>query len=392
MSQAIVNYANNAVKFTDQGVIKVIIKLIERINDDVFIYFAVNDTGIGLNPEQIDRLFQSFQQADSSTTRQYGGTGLGLVIAKKLAQLMHGDVGVESEPGKGSTFWFTAHLGVAKNMPDFQMPQPDLRGRRILVVDDVESAREVMQELLESMSFHTQAVSSGQDALVAIQRASEQNTPFDIAFIDWKMPEMDGIETAKRIAEIKIVAKPKLVMVTAYDASEIQNHTQHLGLDKVLVKPVQASQLFDMVMRVLSDGTIHKHQHEQPSSSQEEQLKSLSGGRILLVEDNELNQQVAGEILSDAGLLVDIADNGEIAVRMAQESPYDVILMDMQMPVMDGITATREIKKIARLCAIPILAMTANAMQVDRDNCSAAGMVDFISKPIDPDALWRVLL
>jgi two-component system, sensor histidine kinase and response regulator len=392
LGQAIINYANNAVKFTDQGVIKVIIRLKERTNNDVFIYFAVHDTGIGLSPEQISKLFQSFQQADSSTTRKYGGTGLGLVIAKKLAQLMNGDVGVESEPGKGSTFWFTAHLGVAKEAADFQMPQPDLRGRRILVVDDVESAREVMQGLLESMSFQTQAVSSGQDALVAIQRASEQNTPFDIAFIDWKMPEMDGIETAKRIAQINIAAKPKLVMVTAYDASEIQNHTHHLGLDKVLLKPVQASQLFDMVMHVLSDSTLSKQQHQQPSSSQEGQLRSLKGGRILLVEDNELNQQVAAEILADAGLLVDIADNGEIAVRMAQESPYDVILMDMQMPVMDGITATREIKKIARLCSIPILAMTANAMQVDRDHCSAAGMVDFISKPIDPDALWRVLL
>jgi two-component system, sensor histidine kinase and response regulator len=392
LGQAIINYANNAIKFTDQGVIKVIIKLKERIGNDVFIYFAVRDTGIGLNTEQISKLFQSFQQADSSTTRKYGGTGLGLVIAKKLAQLMNGDVGVESERGKGSTFWFTAHLGVAKDMSDLNMPQPDLRGRRILVVDDVDSAREVMQELLECMSFQTQAVSSGQDALIAIQRANEQNTPFDIAFIDWKMPDMDGIETARRIAEINILTKPKMVMVTAYDGGDMHHKAQAIGIEKILVKPVQASQLFDMVMNVLSDSTVKKHQQEHPSSNQKEQLKSLKGGRILLVEDNELNQQVASEILADAGLLVDIADNGEIAVRMAQESPYDVILMDMQMPVMDGITATREIKKIDRLCSIPILAMTANAMQIDRDHCSAAGMVDFISKPIDPDALWGVLL
>ncbi|MFC7418965.1 response regulator [Iodobacter arcticus] len=391
LGQAIINYANNAVKFTEQGVIKVIIKLKEQFNNDVLIYFAVQDTGIGLNSEQISKLFQSFQQADSSTTRKYGGTGLGLVIAKKLAQLMNGDVGVESEPGKGSTFWFTAHLKLATDGPKYPVPQPDLRGRDILIVDDVDSAREVMQDLLESMSFKTTAVPSGQAALETIKQ--RQHSPFDVILIDWKMPEMDGIATAQHIFEMNLSPPPKVVIITAYDSSDVQSQAQQLGIENILVKPVQASQLFDVVIRVLSAGnSTTRKQMERSSASQEEQLKSLAGGRILLVEDNELNQQVASELLSDAGLIVAIADNGEIAVRMAQAAPYDIILMDMQMPVMDGISATREIRKIDRLSKTPILAMTANAMQSDRDNCTAAGMNDFISKPIDPNVFWGVLL
>ncbi|AMC36226.1 response regulator [Janthinobacterium sp. B9-8] len=391
LGQAIINYANNAVKFTEQGVIKVIIKLKEQLNDDVLIYFAVQDTGIGLNSEQISKLFQSFQQADSSTTRKYGGTGLGLVIAKKLAELMNGDVGVESELGKGSTFWFTARLKLATNGPNYPVPQPDLRGRDILIVDDVDSAREVMQDLLESMSFKTTAVPSGQAALETIKQ--RQHSPFDVILIDWKMPEMDGIATAQHIFEMNLSPPHKVVIVTAYDSGDVQSQAQQLGIENILVKPVQASQLFDVVIRVLSAGSsTTRKQTERSSANQEEQLKSLAGGRILLVEDNELNQQVASELLSDAGLIVATADNGEIAVRMAQADTYDVILMDMQMPVMDGISATREIRKIERLSKTPILAMTANAMQSDRDNCTAAGMNDFISKPIDPNLFWGVLL
>ncbi|MDW5418183.1 response regulator [Iodobacter sp. CM08] len=389
LGQALINYANNAVKFTEQGVIKVIIKVKEKTEHDVFVYFAVKDTGIGLSKEQIGKLFQSFQQADSSTTRKYGGTGLGLVIAKKLAELMQGDVGVESEPGKGSTFWFTARLGIAKNTTAFLTPKPDLRGRNILVVDDIESAREVMHDLLASMSFKATAVDSGQAALAAIRQQNAQHTPFDVVLVDWKMPEMDGLTTAQHIFAMNLSPPPKVVMVTAYDGGDLQPQAQAIGIKNILVKPVQASQLFDMVIRVLSD-SAEKMDCYQPAAEKHPQ-DLFKGKRILLVEDNELNQQVASEILSAAGIVVAIADHGEMALTMAQAAIYDVILMDMQMPVMDGITATREIRKIERLSRIPILAMTANAMQSDRDNCTAAGMNDFITKPIDPDTLWQVL-
>ncbi|MDY7579519.1 response regulator [Herbaspirillum sp. RTI4] len=392
LAQTLINYANNAVKFTEQGEVKVIVRLKEHTNDDVFVYFAVQDTGIGLTPEQINKLFQSFQQADSGTTRKYGGTGLGLVIAKKLAQLMNGDVGVESEPGKGSTFWFTAHLGIAKNVGALLMPQSELHGRNILVVDDVDSAREVMQDLLEGMLFKTRAVHSGMAALQAIQQAHDKGAPYDVVFLDWQMPEMDGLAVAKSIQTMDLPHLPKLVMVTSYDGSDLQAQAVQMGVETVLVKPVQASQLFNAVVQVLHTGIKTPERSESSSAYQEEQIKMLSGGRILLVEDNELNQQIASEILTSEGLVVAIADNGEIGVRMAQEASYDLILMDMQMPVMDGITATREIRKLEHLRTIPILAMTANAMQTDMENCFAAGMNDFISKPIDVDALWRTLL
>ena len=394
MGQVLINYANNAVKFTETGEIDVIIKVQERTANEILLWCGVKDTGIGLTPEQQARLFQSFSQADASTTRKYGGTGLGLSISKKLADLMGGAVGVDSEHGKGSTFWFTARLGIGAAKARALLPEPDLRGRRVLVVDDNENARLVLNDLLASMTFVVEEVGAGATAIEAIKSKSGTPEAFEIVFLDWQMPGMDGIETARQILALGLADAPHLVMVTAYGREEIMKQAQEVGIEEVLIKPVNASLLFDTAMRVLGAVVEDKRSAGDAPSLLLEAMAAIKGARILLVEDNDLNQEVAGEILRDAGFVVDIADNGQIAVNMVNataDNLYDIVLMDMQMPVMDGVTATTEIRKDSKFNELPIVAMTANAMQQDKDKCLAAGMVDFITKPIQPDELWTAL-
>ena len=392
VGQVLINYANNAVKFTERGEIDIIARVQERGDKDVLLYFAVKDTGIGLTTEQIARLFQSFQQADTSTTRKFGGTGLGLSIAKKLAELMGGEVGVDSEPGQGSTFWFTARLGVGQEKSRELLPEPDLRGRRVLVVDDNDSARAVLNELLGSMTFVVAEADSGKSAVSAVREASIVGAPFEIVFLDWRMPVMDGMEAARQIKALGLAPSPHLVMVTAYGREEVLKEAREVGIEDVLIKPVNASLLFDTAIRVLGGERSQRREAGAAPSQAAEDLAAIKGARILLVEDNDLNQQVASELLRDAGFIVDIADDGQIAVNMVQAGTYDVVLMDMQMPVMDGVTATREIRRLSEYQDLPIVAMTANAMQQDKDKCLAAGMQDFVTKPIEPDELWTALL
>ena len=393
LGQILINYANNAVKFTERGEIDIIIRLQEQDADSVLLYFAVRDTGIGLTGQQIAQLFQSFQQADASTTRKYGGTGLGLAISKQLAQLMGGEVGVESEYGSGSTFWFTARLGKGNVVQRILMPEPDLRGKRILVVDDNDSARTVLTELLDSMTFITGAAESGEQALRMLQDAARQGRPYDVAMLDWQMPGLDGISTARGIRALQLPAQPKLAMVTAYGRDEVLKQAQDAGIEHVLIKPVNSSVLFDTLIGLLGGEYFEDRQKgDDSSASGIEALGAIRGARILLAEDNELNQQVACEMLADVGFVVEVAGNGRIALNMAQQHAYDLILMDMQMPEMDGIEATQSLRALPALASLPIVAMTANAMQVDKDRCLGAGMNDFVSKPIEPDDLWRVLL
>ncbi|MFZ6759487.1 response regulator [Undibacterium sp. Ji50W] len=393
LGQILINYANNAVKFTEHGEIDIIIRLHEQDDDSVLLYFAVKDTGIGLTEQQIAQLFQSFQQADASTTRKYGGTGLGLAISKQLAQLMGGEVGVESEHGKGSTFWFTARLGKGNVIERSLLPEPDLRGKRILVVDDNDSARTVLTELLDSMTFLTGAAESGEQALRMVQDAARQGQPYDVVMLDWQMPGLDGIGTARGIRALQLRDEPKLAMVTAYGRDEVLKQAQDAGIEHVLIKPVNSSILFDTLIRLL--GGVYAEEREKADDSNAhgmEALSALRGARILLAEDNELNQQVACELLADAGFVVEVADNGSIALNMAQQHAYDLILMDMQMPEMDGVEATTRLRALPALAGLPIVAMTANAMLADKERCLGAGMNDFLSKPIEPDDLWRVLL
>ena len=397
LSQMLINYANNSVKFTENGEIVVVVRVQERKGENVLVRFAVRDSGIGLTAAQIGKLFQNFQQADASTTRKYGGTGLGLSITKLLAKQMGGEVGVESVPGMGSTFWFTALLGVSGASHRPLVPEQDLRGRRILVVDDLASARMVMSEMLSGMSFQVSAADSGEAGLRQIQAADESNVPYAVVILDWHMLGLNGVETAQRLQALSLKHRPRLMMLTAYGRDGIADEAAEAGITAILNKPVLPSRLFDSLIELMGGAPpAPEHLEHVAAMVTMESLGVIRGARILLAEDNVLNQQVASEILRDAGLVVDIAGDGRLACEMvnkqSSDQPYDLILMDMQMPVMDGLDATREIKSGKLGSATPIVAMTANAMTSDREECLAAGMVDFVPKPVDPDVLFRTLL
>jgi signal transduction histidine kinase/DNA-binding response OmpR family regulator len=392
LGQILINYSNNAVTFTEHGEIDIVIRLKEQTDQDVLIYCAVRDTGTGLTEEQMGRLFQRFSQADTSITREFGGTGLGLAISKKLAELMGGEVGVDSHLGKGSTFWFTARLGKGVGLRRKLMLSTDLMGKRVLVVDDNENACQVLGDLLGNMSFKADKAESGKEAIGAIKRAEAQGMPYEIVFLDWQMPGMDGNETAKRLRELPLSRMPHMIMVTAYGREEVIKGAEEAGIDNVLIKPVNPSVLFDSVIRILGGVVDGARTAGDAPTDTFEQLATIRGSRILLVEDNDLNQEVATELLCDAGFIVDLAENGRIALDKVRAADYDIVLMDMQMPVMDGVTATREIRKEARFKDLPVVAMTANAMQGDRDRCMAAGMIDHVAKPIEPESLWKALL
>ncbi len=392
LGQVLVNYSNNAVKFTERGEVDIVIRLKEQTDHDVLLYCAVRDTGIGLTGEQTARLFQSFSQADNSTTRKFGGTGLGLVIAKKLAELMGGEVGVASEPGKGSTFWFTARLSKSMGPQRKLVLAGDMQGKRVLVVDDNECARLMLSDLLGGMSLKVDQADSGQTAIAAVDRADAQGMPYEIVFLDWQMPTMDGNETARRLKARPFKRIPLMMMVTAYGREEVIKGAEDAGIVEVLIKPVTASVLFNSVVGILGGPLSGPCITAEAFTSTFGQLATIKGARVLLVEDNDLNQEVATELLRDAGLVVDLAENGQLALDKLKLFVYDIVLMDMQMPVMDGVTATREIRKDERFKDLAIVAMTANAMRADRERCIAAGMNDHIAKPIEPEDLWQALL
>jgi PAS domain S-box-containing protein len=390
LGQILINFCNNAVKFTEKGEVVVKAKVLEESKDSQLILFSVSDTGIGLTQEQIGRLFQAFQQADVSTTRKYGGTGLGLAISKRLAELMGGTIEVTSELGKGSTFRFTARLGKAEMAPRRRILQSDLRGRRVLIIDDNAQARSVLSGMLTNLSFVADEAPSGQEGIEMVRQAALAGKPYDIAFVDWQMPGLDGIETGRRILALpNLDNPPHLVMVTAYGREEVLKQAEESGFENVLIKPVTSSILFDTAIVALGADIEATESVETGLSFDIERMR---GARVLLVEDNEINQEVAIGQLEDAEVFVDLAENGAEAVRMVRENDYDIVLMDMQMPVMDGIEATRILRSNPRFESLPIIAMTANALVSDREMCLEAGMNDHIAKPIDPDQLFGVLL
>ena len=392
LSQVLINYANNAVKFTEQGEIGIAVRVQARDVDTVLLRFEVRDTGIGLAPEQIGRLFRSFEQADTSTTRQYGGTGLGLAISKRLAELMGGAVGVESTPGVGSRFWLTARVGVRAHTALSAM---DLRGRRVLVVDDHAGAAQVLAQLLCAQGVQVQTLHDGAAAVRAVREAAVALQAFDMVMLDAQMPGLSGVQTAGQIRRLALQPAPLCVLVTADTADGAREAAQG-DIADVLAKPVTGTRLMHCLMRVLGHGAQLADGGPAHGEDALVALAALRGARVLLVEDNELNQQVASELLQQAGLVVDVAGHGALGVAMvagaqAAAQPYDVVLMDMQMPVMDGVAASRAIRQDSAHAALPILAMTANAMQSDRDLCAAAGMNDFVVKPIEPEQLWLAL-
>jgi two-component system sensor histidine kinase/response regulator len=393
LGQVLINLANNAVKFTEHGEIVIKVAPLETTDSQATLQFSVQDSGIGLTEEQRGKLFQAFSQADSSTTRKYGGTGLGLTISKRLCEMMGGKIWVESEAGVGSTFQFTAIFGrhVEKKIP--LLPAPDLREKRVLVVDDNQTSRAILQDMLESMSFTVSESASGEEAITEILQADEKGEPFEVVYMDWQMPNMNGIATSKKIKEQKLSKQPKIVMVTAYGREEIIQQAEKINLDGFLVKPVNRSLLFDATMQAFGRESDQTQMTGLARGTEVEALQEIIGARILLVEDNDINQQVAQEILEQAGLLVDIANNGQEALEMAQKNQYDVILMDIQMPVMGGFDATKAIRNLKEPVAnIPIIAMTAHAMAGDREKSIEGGMNDHVTKPINPDELFGALL
>ena len=392
LGQVLVNYTNNAVKFTEKGEIIVRIKKIAQDGEQCTLRFEVEDSGIGLTDEQKALLFRPFQQADTSTTRKYGGTGLGLVISKQLATLMGGDVGVESTYGVGSTFWFTACLKERKHKKSPLQSNIDIKGRRVLVVDDNAIARKVLQEMLISLTLRADEADSGKAALEMLRDAEQEKDPYDVIYMDMQMPFMNGIETWKQTAAMQLSHMPRCIIVTAYGREEVFHEAEQAGIAQVLVKPTTPSTLLEATYQALGGSVIYQ-ENEEPDTQKEiaQTMGAIRNVSILLVEDNELNQQVAIELLSGDGVQIDVADNGRIALDMVDQKPYDVVLMDMQMPVMDGFEATRRIRGNPAFAALPIIAMTANAMSEDRERCLKAGMDDFITKPVDPQQLFATL-
>ncbi|UCG08795.1 MAG: response regulator, partial [Desulfobacterales bacterium] len=411
LGQILINLSNNAVKFTDTGEIVISTELVKKDGAQITLKFSVRDTGIGMTAEQAAKLFQPFAQADSSTTRKYGGTGLGLTISKRLAEMMGGEIWVESEPGQGSIFSFTANFGLGKEKAKKRFkPAKDLRGMKVLVVDDNATSRGIFQEMLESFSFDVTLAASGQEGLTELEKASESQ-PFELVIMDWKMTGMDGIEASKRIKNHKSLSKiPAIVMVTAYGREEIMQKAEAVGLEGFLLKPVSPSMLFDATMQAFGEAVPEISRITQRKEQEAKALENIQGARVLLVEDNEINQQVAKEILDGAGLNVTLANNGQEAVNAVKANSYDAVLMDVQMPVMDGYTATRKIREwetevrgqktedrkegsalSPQSSELPIIAMTAHAMAGDEDKSLQAGMNGHVTKPIDPDQLFASL-
>ncbi len=390
LRQILLNYLSNAIKFTQQGEISIEVTLDQLRSHEVSLRFAVKDTGIGIAPASLGRLFQSFEQADSSTTRQYGGSGLGLAISKRLAEMMGGEVGVSSEPGVGSTFWFTAALGIAAVQPGKLAPQPGLRGRRMLVIDDSPHARLVLAQILRKLGFEVVTVESGAEAIAEIAQADAMGRPYAVALIDWLMPQMDGIEVAAAITRLLLRQAPHRVICSATAEDEqLVVAAKAVGIEHLLQKPVTPSVLFKLLEQLQSAGRPVPPDRQL---AQDPSLRSrFAGMRLLVVEDNEINQQVARELLAAAGCQVDVADNGALGVAQVQQCRYDLVLMDMQMPVMDGLEATRRIRALPGFGQLPIIAMTANAMAEDRQRCLEAGMNAHIPKPIEPEFMWATL-
>jgi len=390
LGQILVNLGNNAVKFTDDGEVVVSVEVAEQDEDSVTLHFSVRDTGIGLSSEQQQRLFQSFSQADSSTTRKFGGTGLGLAICKRLTSMMGGEIWVESKEGVGSTFHFTVRLGRQQGKVSRRNSvATELGVLRVMVVDDNSSAREILGGMLASMGLRVDQVDSGEAALERLEQAGDD--PYQLVLLDWKMPGMDGVEAAQSIAaSSKLTRQPSLVMVTAYGREEAMEVARGTGIKAFLSKPVTPSTLLNAIM-VAMGGKGSDTRNRQRQESEAEDIAKLRGAKVLLVEDNEVNMELALELLSSNGLDVEVASDGKEAMEILAREDFDGVLMDCQMPVMDGYEATRRLRKQKRFKKLPILAMTANAMTGDRERVLDAGMNDHIAKPINVNDMFHIM-
>jgi len=401
LSQVLINLTGNAVKFTERGEIVVAVEALGSAGDTITLAFAVTDTGIGMTPEQLPTLFDSFSQADSSTTRKYGGTGLGLSISRQLMELMGGAIAVRSTPNVGTTFTATLPLGVAEGQGAAQAVRRGLLlDVRALVVDDSATARAALSEMLAGFGVQADAVGSGEECLAALARAQDAGRPYGIVLMDYLMPGLDGIQTIRRIRQhTRDAAPPAILMVSALTRETVLEEQGELPVDAFLHKPVGPALLYHSLLQVLHPqlGAIEGAASSPgapatPGLGVMADIPRLDGARILLAEDNDNNREVALDFMAAARMHVDVAFNGAEAVRMAKDGDYDLVLMDIQMPEMDGLEATRQIRAAPRLANLPIVAMTAHAMASDRLLSRMAGMNDHVAKPIDPDLLFFTLL
>ncbi|MBZ5592429.1 MAG: response regulator [Acidobacteriia bacterium] len=397
LRQVLTNLAGNAIKFTPSGEVAVFVTLESETPEGVVLRFSVRDTGIGIAKDKIGMLFARFTQLDASTTRQYGGTGLGLAISKQLAEMMGGEIGVQSEEGKGSEFWFTARL---KKQPEGaqtdSQPFADLRGVRVLIVDDNATNREILTARMTSWGMRPSEAEDGPGGLQVLYRALEEHDPFRVAVIVMQMPGMDGEAVGCVIRSDQRLADTRMVMLTSLEAEDNVRRLEEIGFAACASKPIRYQELRNMLSNVLSDTSGSGPQPIVTRHIAPEPLNLFAGSetRILLVEDNLTNQQVALGILKRLGLGADSVPNGAEAIKTLESNSYDMVLMDVQMPVLDGLEATRQIRdprSAVRNRAIPIVAMTAHAMQGDRERCLDAGMNDYVPKPLSRQLLTEVL-
>jgi polar amino acid transport system substrate-binding protein len=394
LTQVLINLVGNAVKFTEHGEVLVRVVRARETSDEVVLRFSVIDTGIGMSQKEIDKLFHPFTQADSSITRKFGGTGLGLTISKRLVEMMGGRIWVESTPGIGSRFIFVARFEKAKKQLNYNLSAlDDLRGLRVLAVDHSEDGLQILKGYLESFALDVAVAGDSRDALNLVRNANEESKPFGLVIIDCKIPEMDGMDLARKLQEIAFSSfRPKVLLITSKDQDEVTLQMDSQVVDGILAKPFLQSKLLEAVTKVSGRSVLSTGKFKIISAQLNPELISqIRGARLLLVEDNEINRQVAQELLEGFGLDVTVAENGEEAIALLKEAQFDGVLMDMQMPVMDGVTATREIRKNPHFSKLPIIALTANVMVSEQNEFLDAGITDYIGKPIDPDRLVATL-
>lgn len=393
LRQVLLNLLDNAVKFTEKGDLKLTCRLKRQDQTGTWVHFSISDSGIGITPEQMKKLFSAFQQADISTTRKYGGTGLGLTISKRLVEMMGGTLKVKSEEGKGSTFYFDALLGSAdvEHIKATKRPK-NIEGIRVLLVDDSDTARSVLKSMLLSFGFEVLEADNAFDA-IELYREESKNNPISLIITDWAMPDTNGIQMLEQLQREKVKTSPSVLMVSAYgqDKMRIEAHNQSL-VDEYLVKPISPSILFDAIQKTLYKNKFATLSGTAASGDIDRFNKVLKGKQILLVEDNEINTELAIELLKDVGIEVTHAANGMLAIEALRDADYDCVLMDIQMPVLDGLSATRQIRDEQLHKDRPIIAMTAHAMAGEREKSLSAGMNEHISKPIDPKKLYQTLV
>jgi CheY-like chemotaxis protein len=395
--QILVNLAGNALKFTAEGQVLIRMDFQEADDTGSLIHVKVEDTGIGIPEDKLGRLFQQFSQVDSSASRQYGGTGLGLVISERLTEMMGGKIGVRSEAGKGSTFWFNLRLPLDPGPAPQWSPKADLAGVRALVVDDNRVARQVSRQQLTNWGLRCDEVASGDEALARLHEARRQGDVYRLALLDARMPGMDGIVLGQKIRAEESLSDTALILLTSIPRRGDGRDFEAAGFAGYLVKPVSSADLVEALAAVLDTPvprrlvTRHTLAEARLESAATAGVEPL-GLRVLVAEDNRVNQRLVSRLLEKQGCVVEVVDDGRAAVEKAQHVAYDLILMDCQMPQMDGFEATAAIRRQPGLAGkVPIVALTANAMQGDRENCLAAGMNDYISKPLAVKDLKRVL-